>query len=161
MDNNVQGKKLRFNIIDFLIVCAVISIIVLFVFRSGIDKPYVENETSIRYTVVISGAQTQVMNFPSVDDIVYSQDGQTPIGKIVSKSFTPSQVYTVDLNGKIVKTERVGHVDVYLTIETDAVALDSGYEIDKDIFIISGEEISIRLDNLRLDATVIEVEEKL
>ena len=161
MDNNVQGKKLRFNIIDFLIVCAVISLVLLLVFRSGIEKPAVPDTAVIEYTVKISGAEKEVLDFASVDDVIYDENGQSEIGKIVSKKFTPFEVYTLDPDGKIVKAASVGLVDVYLTVEAEAVALDRGYETDSGVFVISGEKISFFTNGMLFDATVIDVEEKI
>ena len=160
MDNNVQEKKLRFNIIDFLIVCAVISLVMLFVFHSGIEKPVVQDTAVIEYSVKISGAEKEVLDFANVDDVIYDENGQNQIGKIISKKFTPFEVYTADADGKIVKMASVGLVDIYLTVEVEAVALDSGYETDNGFFVISGEKISFLSDGMMFDATVIDVDKK-
>ncbi len=161
MDNNIQKNKLRFNIIDFLIIVAIAAVIVVFAVRGGIVQKISSFNTTIEYTVKITNVQKESFDLLNEGNVIYFDEDDRAIGKIVSKSYEPSVMYTVLSNGEIVKTTNAdGRIDMYLTLEADGTVDEDGCMVGGDFFVGSGKNMACYSDKLYFNAEVTDAKEK-
>ena len=161
MDNNIQKKKLRFNIIDFLIIVAIVAVVVVFAVRGGIIKKISSYNTTITYTVKVFDVQKGSFDLVNVGDSLYFDEDDRRIGKVVDKSFSESVDYAVLSDGTIKKVKNVeDRIDMYITIEADGTFDDDGCMVNGDFFVGKGKKMDCYVDKLFFNAEVIEANSK-
>ncbi len=160
MDNNTQKTKLKFNIIDFLIIVAIVALVVVFVFRGGLVDKISSLDSVIEYTVKVSDIQSGSFFLVEEGDVLYSDDDDRVLGKITSKKSAPAEMYTILSNGEIVKSEKPDRIDMYLTVEASGTVDEDGCMIDGNFFVGSGKNISCYTHKLYFNAEVTKAAEK-
>ncbi len=159
--DSTKKNKLKFNIIDFLIVAAIVALVVVFMFRGGLADKIASFNTTIEYTVKVPDIQSESYALIEEGNTLYCNDDDRVIGKIVSKTAEPSAMYTILANGEIVKTSKPDRIDMFLTIEATGTVDEDGCMIDGNYFVGSGKTISCYVDKLYFNAEVTRAEEKL
>lgn len=161
MDNGAKKNKniLRFNVIDFLIVIAVIAVAVVFFLRSGMVKEFTSSTQTIEYTVKIGDVQTASYDLIDIGSGLYCNDDDTYLGEITSKRYEPSYMYTVLQDGKIVKTLQPDRIDIYLDVEAEGTVNEEGCKIGSTYFVASGKMISAYTDKLYVNVEVTKADE--
>ena len=94
-----SNKRFKFNIIDFLIVFAIIAVAVVVLFRNGIIDSFTKKSQTIIYSVKVLDIQEESYEYFEVGSTIYSNDDNRELGKIVEKSFEPSTAYFVLSDG--------------------------------------------------------------
>ncbi len=161
MDTNVKQRKIKFNIIDFIIVLAVVIVIAVVALRGGLVKKFTESTDIIQYTVKISDIQKESFDLIEVDSKIYCNDDDSCLGVIKSKTSQPATMYTVLANGEIVKTSQPDRIDVFLTIEAEGTVDKEGCRINGTYFIACGKNVSSYVDKLYFNFEVTEAFEKV
>lgn len=155
-------RNIKFNILDFLIIVFVISVVAAVFLRNGIASNLTASKKNLQYTLKISDVQAESYDYIKPGTIVYSDDDNREIGKVVSVE--PAQLatfYTVLSDGNIKKTEQPNRIDIYLTVETSGTVDSEGYKIDGKIFIASGKTIEVYINGIYFNVEVRDVWEKL
>ena len=161
MDTNVKSRKIKFNIIDFVIALAVLTVILVVALRGGLVKRFTEAKDIIQYTVKITDIQMESFDLIEVGSKIYCNDDDSCLGVIKSKSYQPASMYTVLSNGEIVKTSQPGRIDVFLTIEAEGTVDEEGCRINGTYFIACGKNVSSYVDKLYFNFEVTEAFEKV
>ena len=164
MENNTSvKKKIKFNLIDFLIVIAVIAVIVVIAFRSGLVENLANNAKgkTIVYTVKIGDVQNESFNFIDIGEKLYNDETDAYIGTIVDKRVETSKVYIISTEGKIVKTEQPGRADIYLTVEAKGTVNANGCKVDGKFFVAAGKLFSCYTEDLFFNAEIRDAYEKV
>lgn len=161
MDTNVKHRKFKFNIIDFVIVLAVLVVILVVALRGGLVKKFTEAKDTIQYTVKISDIQIESFDLIDIDSKIYCNDDDSCLGVIKAKTYQPATMYTVLSNGEIVKTSQPGRIDVFLTIEAEGTVDEEGCRINGTYFIACGKNVSSYIDKLYFNFEVTEALKKV
>ena len=159
--NNTKNRKLKFNIIDFLIILIVIGVALIFVFRSNMVNSFTSAPQTISYTVRISDVQKESFDLVEVGSTLYCNDDDSILGTIKGKRFEEASMYTVLANGDIVKTYQPDRIDIYLEVEASGTVDEDGCMIDGTYFIASGKMISCYVDKLYFNVEVRDAFEKV
>lgn len=154
-------KKLKFNIIDFLILLAVIGVVLVFFFRGNMVKSFTSAPQTISYTVRISDVQKESFDLIDVDSTLYCNDDDSVLGTIKAKRFEEASMYTILANGDVVKTYQPDRIDIYLDVEVSGTVDKDGCMIDGTYFIASGKTISCYVDKLYFNVEVRDAFEKV
>lgn len=162
MENNTK-KKFKFNLIDFMIVIAVIAVIVVIAFRSGAVDSFTNTAKgkTIAYEIKVGDVQKESYNYINVGDKIYSEETDAYLGTVVDKVSEPAKAYIVTTEGKIVKTEQPGRVDIYLTVEAKGTVDEGGCKIDGKFFVAAGKYFSCYTDNIYFNVEVRDAYEKV
>jgi len=162
MENNTK-KKFRFNLIDFLIVIAIIAVIVVIAFRSGIVKDFTSTAKgkTIVYEIKVGDVQEESFDYIDVGDKIYNNETDACVGTVTEKRKEPSEIYVVTSNGEIVKTVQPGRADIYLTVEAKGTVDDGGCKVDGKFFVASGKQFSCYTDDLYFNVEIRDAFEKV
>lgn len=155
-------KKIKFNAIDFLILLFVIAAIVAVAFRSGLKDSLVairSNETIV-YTLRINNLQAESFDMLELEDKLFSQKDDKPLGKIVGKSSRPAETYISLDTGKIVKTYIPERLDIFLTVECTGRVTEEGCMLGGNYFVASGKRISAYTDTVSFSFEVTDAYKK-
>lgn len=159
--NNTKSTKLKFNIIDFLILLIVVGLAVVFVFRNNMVSEFNSTPQTISYVVKIGDIQKESYDLIGVGSVLYNYETNTAIGEIKSKRCEDASMYTVLTNGEIKKTYIPDRIDVYLEVEASGTVDEHGCMIDGTLFVASGKMISCCVDKLYFNAEVRDAFEKV
>ncbi len=155
-------RNIKFNILDFLIIVFVISVVAAVLLRNGIASNLTASKKTLQYTLKISDVQMESYDYIKPGTIVYSNDDNREIGKVVSvEPAQPATFYTVLSDGDVKKTEQPNRIDIYLTVETSGTVDSEGHKIDGKIFIASGKTIEVYINAIYFNVEVRDVWEKL
>mgnify|MGYP002529754639 CR=1 FL=1 len=156
-----QGKKIRFNIIDLLIVLAVIAVIGTVIVRydvaDKIGKAAVED--SARITLLVQSIREEACNSVNDGDEVTWVQEATRMGNIVRKEVSPAVLYSSREDGVIIKNESALTYDLRCTVDTKGTVSDDGYLLNGVSYIAPGKSITIRNHDITLSAIVLSVDQ--
>lgn len=140
-------KSYRVNVIDILILLLLALIICgtvyYFFFRDG-----VKNDTAVAVEYVIESdlVPDEFSNLIKKGDRLTCKNGTVSIGEVTAIEYKQSVYTYVDPDtGEQVDNPYPGHVDIYITVKSDAEIADNGYLIDGSIKIFVGTELGYRV----------------
>ena len=140
----MKNKKIKFNVIDFLILLVIVIAVVSVFFRSGLKDSVIggRSNQTIEVTLRINNVQKETFSILQIDDVIYSQKDDAPLGKITSKNYRPAETYIALDNGEIMKTYIPDRYDIFLTIEGKGSSTKEGNMLNGNLFVASGCYIS-------------------
>ena len=155
-------KKLRFNIVDLIIIILVIAAVTAGVCiflgsKLGFGKDGNEKK-KISYVLQLSELRDiYVDNIQNGDD-AYDADTDKYLGKVVSvSSEATTRIGTDKSTGNMVVSEIEGRVDLFVTLENEAEYYDGQYFID-GIPVVVGGVVTFACPELLAPANFISVE---
>lgn len=153
---NVKG---RFNIIDFLIIVAIIGCISGVFLRYdiaakiGLNRNKDEVEISFIVVRLREGSTEALME----GDTIYWKQNGMEIGKLISKEVTPAVHYILDENYEFQKRYNDYRYDVRGVISAKGNMTESGFMLNGTQFIAPGKELMIESKNISTTITVTNV----
>lgn len=151
-----ENKK-RFNIIDAVLVLAILAIFAGVFMRSGFKDKFSQRfeKGEIEYTFVINSIRESSEKCFQNGKKIYSQATQKEIGQITSFEVRPAQAYVEMDNGEILKSTISGRIDVIVTARVaGSIDSDGRCMMDGTTHIAPGKEIYAHLDNISFMCTV-------
>lgn len=137
----MEKRKFRVNILDFLILAAVILCIAGAFLRGGVrgSDEKLETQTAI-ISFKISNVQSATARYFSDGDPVYSETLGCSLGTIIGDSITSTPaVFYAEQGGEIVKTESgIGRVDIRGSFECAGQMSESGFLVGGTQYIAPG-----------------------
>jgi hypothetical protein len=142
---NDNKKTVRFNIVDVLIIIAVIAIACAFLFRNiNTDKLNLSsNKIKLEYELKVSSLQENSGEMLKVGEQLYNRNTDKPCGKITKIDVTPAELYVPLITGEIVKRYTPKRIDMRITVSTEGVVNDTGYYIDGYTFMAPSKELHV------------------
>ncbi len=155
----MQKSKIRFNILDFLIVAVVILCIVGVLLRGGAETtdPKLETQRAI-VTYKVSNIQSASQHCFQAGDRIYSQSLGCDMGYLVGKvEVTPAVSYIED-DGVITKTVSVtDRIDLVGQFECEGKMSESGFSIGGTQYIAPGMSTYAYLPNINVNILITDV----
>ena len=151
-----ETRKRKLNIIDFLILLALLAAACAVLFRVFGSAGGGEHQ-QIRYVLEVKELQTEFAAKVAAGDpvTVYAQDAR--IGTVVAASTAPVFFVGTDENGTPVQTEMENYSKLYITVEAEVTAEETGYRVDGYV-LRTGETITVQLPGLYCEAECIRIE---
>ena len=157
MNKNKQ-KTNRFNIIDFMLIVALLACIIGITARTNLRQSIVESTDTATATVMISGILNDSVKQLVVGDEYFDQRTGDSIGYLQSFEATPSKIHTPRLDGTIATTDSTDRSDVICKVKLEGLASDTGFHFNGIHFIGSGSSYLVRSRNLETEWLVIDIE---
>ena len=151
-----QERKRKLNIIDFVILIAILAVLAAVVYRIVI-QPGGQAEVRIRYVLEVPEIRTEFCRKVAVENSVFSYTDQREIGVVTAVSTAPAYFKGTDKEGNPVYTEMEDCSILYVTIEADAVQMDTGYSVVGHI-IQAGTSLEVQVPELYCQAQCISVD---
>ena len=155
-------SKIKFNVIDFLILLVIVIAVFTVFFRSGLNDTIVDARTSktIEMTVRINNVQEETFDILQIDDVLYAQFDSIELGKITAKSYRPAETYIALDDGTIQKTYIPNRYDIFLTIEGKGNSTKEGNMLNGNLFVASGSYLAVYTNDVSFNLEVTSVTTK-
>ncbi len=151
-----QDRKRKPNIIDFVILLAVLAVLATVVYRIVVRTDGQE-EVRIRYVLEVPEIQTEFSSKVAAENPVFSYTDEREIGVVTAVSTTPAYYKGTDKDGNPVYTEMEDYSILYVTIESDAVQTDTGYIVGGHTMQV-GTSLAVQFPELYCEAQCISVD---
>ena len=157
MKKNKQ-KTHRFNIIDFMLIVAVLACIIGITFRQNLNETVVESNDTATVTVMIRGLLKDNVKQIIEGDEYFNQRSGDSMGILQSFETKPAKIRTPRLDGTIATTEYVDRTDVICTVDVEGIYTDEGFMIGGSEYIGCGSNFLVRALNLETEWLVVDIE---
>lgn len=151
-----QEKKRKLNIIDFVILLAVVAVLSAVVYRI-IVHPGTQDAVRIRYVLEVPQIQTEFCSKVVAEDLVFYDENAGDIGVVTATSTAPAYFKGTDREGSPVYTEMEDYRILYVTVEADALQSDTGYDIGGYTIRI-GDTLSVQFPGLYCEVQCISID---
>ena len=166
----MSKKKIKFNILDVIVILIVAVLIVAYCFRSNIftNTFAVSNSSSMKVSVKVEGVRLYTVEAFSEGDSIYDKETGNYLGMITEIKYEPSYE-TVKLDGsqtedgtaKAVLLESPGRYDVYLNFDATGKISEEGSYINGNKLVAPNSTISISTQKVITEGKIISVSEEI
>ncbi|MBQ8577585.1 MAG: DUF4330 domain-containing protein [Clostridia bacterium] len=156
--NQTQTKKHRFNIVDFVLIIAVLACVIGIAIRYNLSTSLLRGNDTAVITVKIDGLLTEYSDALLPGDAFYYQTTGNPLGTLLTVETSPAKIRFVNTDGTVTVANYVDRVDVVCTLEVEGYASENGFMIDGTTYIGSGSDILVRSRNIETQMVVLNVE---
>ncbi len=163
MAENIKttGKKLRLNIIDFLILIVIIGAAVGIALRMGVVER-VTNQSNMeeaKISFLIQDIQESSADYFKTGDVFYSENLECELGRLESRQIMPAEAFIANINGELIKTHSSNNrIDVRATVIGVGTFTDEGFLLSGINFIAPGSEVRIQSSELDVNAIITSIE---
>lgn len=156
-----KNSKIRFGLLDAVILIAVIALVLALVFRYTADKRlFVYDTETYTVTVKATGLQYTTVNMLDSNAKVYLEDGKQ-IGTFVhAPTVTPMLSYSTTSSGDIIAAYYPDNtlVDIVTDIECELIVNDGMIMTKGGVHVAVGKVIKIHTETVDLDVEIVAVE---
>ena len=156
-----KNSKIRFGLLDAVILIAVIALVLALVFRYTADKRlFVYDTETYTVTVKATGLQYTTVNMLDSNAKVYLEDGKQ-IGTFVhAPTVTPMLSYSTTSSGDIIAAYYPDNtlVDIVTDVECELIVNDGMIMTKGGVHVAVGTVIKIHTETVDLDVEIVAVE---
>lgn len=157
----IQKKKLRLNIIDFLIVIVILGALIGIALRFGVVEK-VTNQSGLkqaRISFLIQDINDESADYFVIGDEFTSVSHKCIFGKLESRQILPAEAFVVNELGQIFKTYSENHrIDVRGTVVGNGTFTDDGFLLSGTNYIAPGSSMRVQSLNIDVWITVTSIE---
>lgn len=156
-----NNSKIRFGLLDAVVLIVVIALALALVFRYTADKALFVYDTE-KYTVTVkaTGLQYTTVNMLASDSAVYLEDGKQLGSFVHAPTVTPMLSYSVTSTGDIIAAYYPDNtlVDIVNDIECELIVNDGMIMTKNGVHIAVGSLIEIHTETVDLTVEITAVE---
>lgn len=154
-----KKKAFRFNIIDVIVIIALLALAAAFVFRSVLSDnlKITMKSADIQYEFKSTSLQEESGDLLQPGDAIYDDETDKLVGTVQSVSTSPAELYVTLQTGEIVKRTSPGRIDLTVVIEAEGKTDETGVYLNGSMFIAPGKELHLYTKNLDFVGTVQDV----
>ena len=161
MSNDVSTGKLRFGVLDAIIIIIVIALAVALVFRFTTDLRLFTYQTE-KYSVTVRavGLNYTTVDMIAVEDAVYFEDG-TYLGSFSSSpTVTPMVVYELGSEGDLIPAYYPDNtlVDFINSIECELVTSNGMLMTKSGVHLAAGVELKLHTQTVDIIVEIVNVD---
>lgn len=160
-ENTKSGKKLRLNIIDFLIMIVVIGAIVGIALRMGVVER-VTNQSNMedaKISFLVQDIKETSADYFRIGDVFRADNLDCEFGKLESRQFMPAEAFVANENGVLIKTHSSNNrIDVRGTVLGAGTFTDEGFLLAGINFIAPGSEVKLQSSDIEVTVTITAIE---
>ena len=154
-----NSGKVRFNIIDFLIILIVLGSIAGVIIRYNIiDRLVLDTDRdSVRISYMVTGVSPQIANSITDGDVYYIVGADNTFGTMEEHSISNALKVEANENGLPVESFDDTMRDVRGTFMSHGVLGDNGFFLDGTVFLAPGKTMVIESKNVRISVIITEI----
>lgn len=164
MSTNSNTKKIRFSVIDVVILVIILAVIASVVLRFTTDLRLFSHDTE-KYTVTVKacGIRYTSIDMISSEEKVFLEDGELLGVLMHAPTVTPMLSYTVTSSGEMVAVYYPDNtlVDIILEIECDLLDENGSVITKNGVHIAPGVIVKAHTPAVDLDFEIVNVEKQL
>ena len=153
-----QGGKTghRFNVIDVILLIAIIAGIAGVVLRAGLNgTDPSQTESKARITVLVEALLDESAEYLHEGDSFYFSGDNQLLGTVRSVVQTPAEARVIDTEGRAVITHYENRKDVRLVLEITGLPTESGFLINGNNYLGVGSTYQIYSKYTEIQCTVL------
>ena len=155
---NSSSKKHSFNIIDFILITAVIACIIGIAIRYNLGSSLMKETDTAVITVRISSLLEENEKHLVVGDVFRYQTTNEVFGTMLSKESQAATInYSLD-NGTFVVREDEERINVFCKIEVKGYNTENGFMVGGDTYIGCGKSILVYSNHMETSFLVTDIE---
>ncbi len=161
-------KKMKFNILDVVVILIIAVLILAYCFRSNIfaNTLSVSEPSEMKVSVKVEGVRIYTVDAFSVGDNIYDRETGNLLGKISEITYEPSYesvkldgTQTEDGTAKAVLLESPGRYDLYITFDATGKISDEGSYINGNKLVAPNSSLSISTQKVITEGKIVSVNE--
>ena len=156
-----KAGKIKPNIIDFIIIIAVIAAIIGIAVRSGVVEEVTLNShrQTARVSFFVSNISESSGGYFSNGDVFYSSTHQCDFGVLEQFRTMPAEDYIVNEYGVLQKKILSGgRTDVEGTMLCEGVFTEDGFFLEGSNYIAPNSSITVKSKSITVTLTVMDIE---
>ncbi len=156
-----KAKKIKPNIIDFIIIIAVIAAIIGITLRSGIVEQVTVNSNleTARVTFLISSVSESTGGYFDNGDPFYSETHKCSFGTLEQFWTMPAEIYLANEYGVLQKTTVSGDkIDVRGTMLCTGIFTEDGFFLAGSNYIAPNSPVTVKSASVTVNLTVMDIE---
>ncbi len=156
-----KARKLPFNIIDVIIILAVLALGAGIFMRIQLKRQSVSKELqTVTVTVKVRRVLAQTDALISKGDVFYQKSDMTKLGEVSSKELFPAVIYTAGPDGKLIRSEYDlnDRVDMVIALAVEGISSESGFLIAGSKYIAPGSSLTMISGDLELFVQVLKID---
>ncbi len=152
-------NKIRFNIIDFIIIIAVIGCIVGVALRYNVaDKIGISSmNDTVEIEFAVFGIRPTSYDAMVKGDVFYWKQNGMMIGTLKEAVSSYSETYIPTDDMKLVKAQRDDRYDVRGTLEAIGAMTESGFMLNGTQFLAPGKTLIVNSKNIEVSLTITKI----
>lgn len=161
MSINMSSSKsrVRFNILDIIIIVILIALIAGLFFRNNIiEMLNTDESTTITYTFEIKELDSSRFSYLKHNTLLTERESGGAMGRVISISSSKSVAKEYAVDGSIVNIEKNGYYDVVVKAAADGFKSDTGIFLNGDLLIAPGMNCEIVTETSVYKATILSVD---
>ena len=155
---NINAKKNRFNIVDFVLVITILACIIGITIRYNLSETLIQSQDSATVTVMIRGLLEENADQLVVGDPYFYQTSGKPFGTLTSVTTSPAKNRYFKDDGTVYVSEYPNRVDAVCTLEIEGYNSKDGFMIDGATYVGIGSDILVRSMHLETQWLVLDIE---
>ena len=155
---HTTAKKYRFNIVDFVLIVAVLACVIGIAIRYNLHSSLMQGSSTATVTVMIEGLLEDNTDTLLVGDTFYYQKTGNRFGTLVSTETRPAKIRFVNADGTYSTANYVDRVDVICQIEVEGYNSADGFMIGGSTYVGCGSDVLVRSRNLETQWIVLDIE---
>lgn len=161
MNKSVERTKIKFGVLDAVVIIAVIALVLALVFRYTTDKRLFTYETE-KYAVTVKacGLQYTTMDLMSSNDTVFMEDGSILGTFTHAPTVTPTLKYSMTSAGDMVASYYPDNtlVDMVTEIECELIVNDGMIMTKSGAHVATGVILEVHTQTVDFTVEITEVE---
>lgn len=160
MKNSAKSHAIRFNLIDVLLILAMVAAACVLVYLITTSNPDMQGETELIYQVEVHRAPEEFRGLIDIGDKVVDTVTLYSIGEVIDVTYADS-LYTGEnkLDGTLVFSPEPGYLSITLTIRASATPQGNSYLVGGGYSVAVGKLISFRVPDFTGEGYCIIMEE--
>ncbi len=151
-----MNKKIKFNVLDFVIILLSILVILSVVFWNDIRLNFIQDERTAEYTFTVNGITEEVLSAIKVEDKVFVSEDGTEAGTIKSIE-SKKETLSVELTDGSSKYYEADTYTVSGKITVKGVIKENGFYIGDKYFVVSGKRFNVYTSRINMNIEVDEI----
>ena len=157
----MEKSKKRINIIDLVALILLVLIVLFGAYKitdvKNMGKTAVK--AKVVYTVEVVNENPEIMNYISVDDMVFEDDSLKRLGTVLDVTQRPYRLATEDKeNKRVLMQEQPNTIAVDIKIEADADKVNGNLSVDS-INILVGKTLDLNVGDSFVKGVIIDVQD--
>ncbi len=155
-----ENQKPKFNVLDLIIIIALIALIAGGVWRSGVIEQLriPEANDTVEITFLCQGVTAGSDKVFAVGDTLYCTDDGLTLGSVTLTESEPTRIYREDADGNLTVSESTETVELRFTVKCTGRISDEGFLLGGTRYLAAGSTVSAHNQTVSMEMTAVSVQ---
>ena len=152
-------KKHRINIIDLVLILAVLACAAGIFIRSNLHETVlIRNEQKVRVTILSEALLTESTESMHLNDSFHFSSNNEVFGDLLNLELSPAKLRFFNNDGTVTITHYEDRKDAVCTFEATGYDTENGFMINGNTFVGCGSTFNLRSKFIEIQCTVLDIQ---